>query len=156
MSTTPSPIDTGRHSIISCAAVFVIRDGHILLTKRQNTGYRDGHWCPPSGHMEFGETPSESAIRELKEEVGLVAHPDHMEMVHVMHRGSRNIEDRTFFFFQAHQWNGEPINAEPEKCSEIAWFPLDQLPNPTVEFTLLALDFWKQQGLNYSETFNER
>ena len=46
-------------------------DDLIILGKRKNA-HGDGEWAPPGGHLEFGETPIECAIRELKEETGLI------------------------------------------------------------------------------------
>ena len=49
----------------------IIRNGdHLLLMKRQNS-HGDGTWSMPGGHLEYGESPQECAIREAEEEVGL-------------------------------------------------------------------------------------
>jgi hypothetical protein len=32
-------------------------------------------------------------------------------------------------------WQGEPYNAEPHKCSQIQWWPLDHLPTETYPYT---------------------
>jgi 8-oxo-dGTP diphosphatase len=58
------------------AAYVVCRDdqGRILLTRfyaEDNPG--SGHWTMPGGAMEWGETPEETALRELEEETGLWA-----------------------------------------------------------------------------------
>ena len=47
-------------------------DGMILLLERSGTGYADGQLCPPSGHLELGESVAGCAAREAAEEVGRI------------------------------------------------------------------------------------
>ena len=49
------------------AEAAVIRDGHVLLIRRQD----DGLWALPGGFTEVGETLAQSACRELREEAGI-------------------------------------------------------------------------------------
>jgi 8-oxo-dGTP diphosphatase len=101
--------------------------GEILLMKRK--GKHGGEtWCPPGGHLEMGESFLDCARRETKEEVGL-----EVEDVEVI--GAVN----NIFSQEVHYVNvdviakgvlGEPKIMEPEKCSEIAWFALNNLPKP--------------------------
>jgi ADP-ribose pyrophosphatase YjhB (NUDIX family) len=49
------------------AAIFD-RDGHMLLVRRSD----DGRWCLPCGWVEPNESPAEAAVREAREETGLV------------------------------------------------------------------------------------
>lgn len=49
----------------SCGAV-VVRDNSALLIYQNN-----GFWGFPKGHMESGESEVDTAIREIREEVGL-------------------------------------------------------------------------------------
>ncbi|MEX2236830.1 MAG: NUDIX domain-containing protein [Dehalococcoidia bacterium] len=53
------------------AAVYVEREGKILLLKRQG-GELSGAWYLPGGAVDEGETPEQAARRELFEEAGLV------------------------------------------------------------------------------------
>ena len=46
-------------------------DGMILLLERSGTGYADGQLCPPSGHLEEGESVARCAVREAAEETGV-------------------------------------------------------------------------------------
>lgn len=48
-------------------AVFVVRDGHVLLQKHK----RLNRWLPPGGHIEPNELPDEAAVREVLEETGV-------------------------------------------------------------------------------------
>jgi ADP-ribose pyrophosphatase YjhB (NUDIX family) len=50
--------------------VLVEREGGVLLVRRRYAP-RAGEWCLPAGFVEAGESPSESAAREVREETGL-------------------------------------------------------------------------------------
>ncbi|MBT2235287.1 NUDIX domain-containing protein [Nonomuraea sp. NEAU-A123] len=113
----------------------LVRDGTVLLGKRANTGYGDGQWHLPSGHLEPGESVVGAAVREAREEVGVGIRPDDLEFAHVMHRAP----DRVGLFFVARTWEGEPYNAEPHKCAELAWRPLGELPDDTIGYPAAAI-----------------
>jgi ADP-ribose pyrophosphatase YjhB (NUDIX family) len=61
----------GERTLIAMGACGVVRDadGRVLLIRRSD----NGRWAFPSGTMELGETVRDCAIRELREETGLVA-----------------------------------------------------------------------------------
>lgn len=48
-------------------------------------------------------------------------------------------EERVDFFVNIHKWQGEPFNAEPEKCDDLLWSNVDQLPANTVPYVGQAL-----------------
>lgn len=54
----------GRHFTV---AVFVVRDGKVLLHWHRKLGM----WLPPGGHIERDELPDEAAVREVLEETGV-------------------------------------------------------------------------------------
>lgn len=117
--------------------VFLIKDGQVLLMKRQNTGYKDGMYCVPAGHKEALESPTAAAIRETAEEVGVQIDPKYLHFVHAGHR----IEDREYcdFFFVCNKWVGEPTNTEPHKCSELLWASIQTLPSNTIPYIADAI-----------------
>jgi 8-oxo-dGTP diphosphatase len=59
--------------IIGVLAV-VVRDGRALVVRRANPPLA-GRWGFPGGVLELGETVAEGAMRELREETGVVAEP---------------------------------------------------------------------------------
>jgi 8-oxo-dGTP pyrophosphatase MutT (NUDIX family) len=52
--------------------ILLNKDGRVLFGRRSNTGWQDGKLSLPSGHVDPGELPTESAIRELEEELILL------------------------------------------------------------------------------------
>jgi 8-oxo-dGTP diphosphatase len=128
--------------------LFIIRDQQVLLLRRFNTGYEDGNYSVVAGHVEAGETVTQAAIREAREEIGIVIDPPYLKIVHVMHRKSN--DERIDFFVVIEQWTGEITNHEPQKCDEVAWFPLHQLPVNTIPYVKNALENYSH-GKLYSE-----
>lgn len=116
-----------RHRSIVDVHLVLRRHGRVLMLRRANTSYADGLLCFPSGHLEHGESVVEGVIREAREEIGVTVEADALRFVHVIHRGDAAGHDRIGFFFEAERWEGEPVNAEPHKCSELVWVnPADQ------------------------------
>jgi len=114
------------------------RDEQILLLRRFNTGYADGQYSIPSGHLDGGETVMAAAAREAEEEVGVKIEKDDLTFSTVMHRMEE--DERVDFFIYVHQWQGEPFNAEPDKCDDLRWVDVYQLPVNTVPYVRQALE----------------
>lgn len=111
------------------AAVFVIvRDveGRVLLQRRAHTGFMDGYYDFPSGHVETDESFTTSAMRELAEEVGLTVTEADLRIVHI----NQNYLDFPYItvMFDALAWNGTPTIMEPHKCDDLQFFSVDDLP----------------------------
>ncbi|HUS26057.1 MAG TPA: NUDIX domain-containing protein [Nevskiaceae bacterium] len=132
-------------------AVYVIfRDGDkVLLLKRANTGYRDGEYSMPSGHVDGGEPAVVAAAREAKEEVGVTIDPTDLKLVHTQHRlAEEGDHERISLYFEATKWQGEPVNAEPHKCSGLLWADMAALPKNLVPELQEFLRHW-ERGSNY-------
>lgn len=116
------------------AGYIVFRRGQkVLLLLRKNTGYYDGCWSMPSGHVEQGESLKAAALREALEETGIRLKRDSLELVHIMNRPARESADtRLDFFFETKDWQGEIVNMEPEKCAALKWYDINRLPKETV------------------------
>lgn len=120
------------HTIVDVHLIFT-RYGDVLLTRRKG-GYGHGMWHLPSGHLEPGESVVDAAAREAMEEVGLYLRTSDLALVHTVHVRGSGPEPRLGFFFAAKAWQGEPSNLEPDKCNKVAWFPLDALPEETIDY----------------------
>ena len=117
--------------------LFFFRENQILLLRRFNTGFRDGEYSVPAGHLDGGETVLQAAIREGKEEVGVDIEETDMTFSSVLHRIED--EERVDFFVQVHQWQGEPFNAEPDKCDDLGWVAITALPANIIPYVNQAL-----------------
>ena len=127
-----------RFKLILSVYIIFEHDGKVLLLKRQNTGYEDGNYGLVAGHADGNESARKAACREALEESGLKLEPDKLVPVHFMHR--RQNDERFDVFFKAVNWEGEPVNTEPEKCAELAWFSWDELPKNTIPYIRQALE----------------
>ncbi|MFC7546880.1 NUDIX domain-containing protein [Plantactinospora sp. GCM10030261] len=140
--------------------LMLIHGDRVLLALRRNTGYADGQWNLPSGKLEGDEDVLSAVIREAREEVGIrLARQAPRLVATVHHRGGPGHARVGLAFtaaFEPHH-HGEPENAEPEKCAQIGWFPIADLPPDTNSYTAacvrafldrtpLLLDGWPASG----------
>jgi 8-oxo-dGTP diphosphatase len=136
----------------SAVYILLTRAARVLLILRQNTGYMDGMWDFPAGHVEPGESAVQAAIREAREEVGVGLTPDQLVFEHVMHRLHESVA-MTYYgvYFSANDWSGEPTRMEPDKCAEVRWFERDALPANMVPFSRDVLAIHMPAGARYAE-----
>lgn len=138
-----------RFTLPVAVHVFLVREHTVLLARRADTGFEDGNYGPPGGHLEPGETLFEAAIRECREEVGVELEPTTLEAIGVTHYTSPT-GDGIDFFFRATRWTGEPtVTAE---CDDLRWYPLDMLPDNTVPFVRRAVEHHLLGGTWLDET----
>jgi 8-oxo-dGTP diphosphatase len=130
-----------RFYFLSAVHLFLVRDGRVLLLRRHNTGYEDGNYSVPAGHLDGGEEVTAAAAREAAEEVGVVVAPADLWVVGVMHR--RSDDERIDFFLVATRWAGEPTNREPGKCDELRWVDPDAPPPNVIPYVRRALENWR-------------
>ncbi|MGA2112750.1 MAG: NUDIX domain-containing protein [Anaerolineales bacterium] len=127
-----------RFKLISAVHLFLIREGRILLLRRFNTGWGDGLLSVVAGHLDGGEEVKAATMREAREEVGIKVQADQLRVVGVMHR--REGDERIDFFLTAQIWEGEVRNCEPQRCSELLWAELTNLPADLVPYVRQAIE----------------
>jgi len=131
-----------RFMLVSAVHLLLIRNRRVLLLRRHNTGYEDGNYSVPAGHLDGGEPVSEAMVREAFEETGIVIDRADLSVVHVMHRATPDGE-RIDFFLNADRWSGKPTIVEPNKCDELSWHPLNALPPNTIPYIAEALNAYR-------------
>jgi 8-oxo-dGTP diphosphatase len=136
---------TDRFVVVPAAYLYLLREtptGDEVLLQRRGPGvpYMAGHWAAgAAGHVERGETAVDAVAREAREELGIDC--GEVSFLTTMQRtqGGEAIDERVNFFFTARSWRGEPRIEEPEKASDLDWFPLSALPEPIVPHEAVVL-----------------
>ena len=127
-----------RYKFICAVYLLLIKENQILLLKRANTGYEDGKYSLVAGHMDGNETIKQAMMREAREEAGIIIYEEDIEIATFLHR--KTDPERFDFFLQCKKWNGEVENKEPDKCSELNWYDINNLPNNIIPCVKKAIE----------------
>ena len=123
--------------------LLLIKDDKVLLSRRFNTGWMDGKYSLISGHLDGNETVSEAMIREAFEEAKIKIKKEDLIPATVIDRKSD--EEYIDFFFVVNNWEGIPIIGEPEKCDDLSWFSIDNLPDNLLPFIKEAIENYRNK-----------
>jgi 8-oxo-dGTP diphosphatase len=124
------------------------RGEQVLLLRRFNTGYADGQYSVPAGHLDGGETVIAAAAREGLEETGVHIRAEDIAFSSVVHR--KGDDERVDFFVHVRSWQGEPSNTEPDKCDELRWVNLEELPDTVIPYVRKAIQNHRD-GIQFHE-----
>lgn len=78
------------------------------------------------------------------ERTGIIIDSEDLAFTHLCHHADPDGLARIGVFFTARRWVGEPVNAEPHLCSELAWHDPSDLPGDTVSFIRAGLLAYRQ------------
>ena len=142
-----------RFKIIPEVFLLLTQDEKVLLSRRFQTGYEDGNYGLPAGHGEYGETMREGTTREAQEEIGITIDPNDLGFAITQHRwcpDPDNNHARIGFYFVPKKFAGTPHNTEPEKCDDLQFFSLDNLPSNMVPHMRAVIEAYNS-GEKYTE-----
>ncbi|MDO8462713.1 MAG: NUDIX domain-containing protein [bacterium] len=129
-----------RHTAVPAVYALFEQEGRYLFMLRKGSGYFDGWYGVPSGHVEPEELPVAGLLREVHEEIGITLRVDDVEFVHTLYRAAEDATgERVDFFFRVRQWSGSPRICEPHKCDALAWLSPDALPPNVMPFIVRVL-----------------
>ncbi len=127
------------HTKIS-VMVMILKEGKILLGKRKGS-HGEGQFASPGGHLEYMESFSDCALREIKEECGIEVH--NIKFLFVANIKEYTPKHYCRIGLIAEWKNGEPKLLEPDKCDSWDWYGLDNLPSPLFSSVQQALEAYK-------------
>jgi 8-oxo-dGTP diphosphatase len=127
-----------RYKFFAAVHIFLIKDRSVLLQRRFNTGFGDGKFSLPSGHIEKNEEVKSAAIRELSEELDIKVYSDDLEITNLIQREA-SMGTWIDFYLVAKKWEGDIVNAEPNKCDKLEWFSFNKLPKNTLPYIKKAI-----------------
>ena len=132
---------------ISVGALILNKKGEIFLTKRGAKATNErGTWEIPGGKVQFGETLQAAVKREMKEEYGvdLLLEYQFPAQDHLIPKEQQHWVPTCFLCTIA--GNKNPRIMEPDKCDEIGWFALANLPGPLSIITKIDIAAYKKRS----------
>ena len=118
-------------NLLHCGViVFIINDNNqILLSKRSNNRiFNPNKWEICGGHVRAGEKLVEAAIRELKEELGLIIKENELSSI-LYKECSINNSDSHIFYYYLLKCNkkAKEFIIQKKELSEVRWFKIDTI-----------------------------
>ncbi len=112
--------------------VYALRDEQVLLLRRATEPNR-GLWVAPGGKLDHGESPAECAVREMREETGLVIERPVLRAVMTETSPRADYQWLTFVFVA---WDFDGTFTPAPGIGEFRWVPVDEvtkLPIPPAD-----------------------
>lgn len=92
----------------------------------------------PWGKVDEGELLRETAIREVQEEVGVIVDTRDIQQEVIV--AEKTIQwTKILYFARVENYQNTPIILEPDLATDLAWFPITELPSPIIPNNLTAL-----------------
>lgn len=129
-----------RNKLPVSVQLLLEKDNKILLLKRQNTGYEDGKYCLPGGHVESNEEIRQAMKREAKEEIGIDINIKDLTLYKVLNRKIIGAGEYIDFIFKVNSWSGTIENIEKERCEELKFVDKNKLPENILDFIKKILE----------------
>jgi len=125
----------GKENFLSSIYLIIKNEeGKILLQRRQGTKLWCGFLALPAGHIDEGENAYDAALREAKEELGIEISISDIIDTFVANRRNKSLQPYYDVYFELKSYKGNITIKEPEKCSELIWCDINDLPNDMIDF----------------------
>lgn len=148
----------GKEKFLSSVYLIIKNaQGEILLQRRQGSKLWPGFLALPAGHIDENENAYEAVIREAKEELGIEISTENIIDTFVVNRRNKSLMPYYDVYFEIDRYNGIITIKEPEKCSELIWCDINNLPEDMIDFEIEAIKN-NLMGIKFSviDTDNEK
>lgn len=132
-------MNTKRFGMEVYTTIILRKDQQVLIMKRNINLTLGGYYAFPGGGVDGSEPISNAAVREAYEELGVIINPEDLSFVHVTHVKTEHNTEYINFFFQTSVWQGTPSIMEPDKCDELIWCNVHELPAMLAQSHAVAL-----------------
>ena len=130
----------------SAVHMIITKDNKILLQKRKGSKLWPGYYALPAGHIDEEETQFDTLIREAQEELGINIDPKNILNSYVVLRRNffeidgKQLEPYIDYYFDIEKFEGVPKIMEEDKCDELIWADVDNLPEPFINYEGVFLE----------------
>lgn len=130
----------------SAVHMIISKDNKILLQKRKGSKLWPGYYALPAGHIDEGENQFDALVREAKEELGIKLDPKDIINSYVVLRRNyfeidgKQLEPYIDYYFEINEYEGIPKIIEEDKCDELIWADIDNLPEPFINYQGVFLE----------------
>ncbi|WP_406690368.1 NUDIX domain-containing protein [Saccharopolyspora sp. ID03-671] len=139
----PPIAETDAHPLLVAAVIVhdVTANQVLLIQRGPEAKFAPSHFDLPIGKAHAAEPIVATAVRELREETGLIVTSDSLSLTGAIHGawGVAAPEGFLALTFATQTWTGDAVNAEPHKHSDVIWCPTGQIPHLFVPTTRQAL-----------------
>lgn len=129
---------------VGVGAIIVNEKGEVFMARRgPKAGNERGLWEFPGGSVEYGELLADAIRREIREEFGIEIELGRLLDVvdHILPEEGQHWVSPTYI---CRVTSGTPRILEPDKCTGIGWYPLDQVPEGLTRITRKNLDHYRE------------
>ena len=124
----------------SAVHMIIMNNDKLLIQKRKGTKLWPGYYALPAGYIGVGENQYEALVREAKEELNIEINPKDITNSYVVLRRNyfeidgKKLEPYIDYYFEISKYQGVPSIVEQDKCDELIWADINDLPNPFINY----------------------
>lgn len=130
----------GKAYFKSAVHMIIVNNDKILLQKRKGSKLWPGYYALPAGHIDEGENQFDALVREAKEELDIQINPNNILKSYTVLRRNyfkidgKQLEPYIDYYFEIKDYNGTPKIVEKDKCDELIWANINDLPEPFINY----------------------